>query len=533
MQLTPAQYGITAKLPDATTCTEGGPSYRIENKGNYPVRLINYDSGVLGFIPPKSAADVMLVDNAAAAGVWSVNGLEFVAISAMINTDKFNAFCFDGTYGQVGRTASVDLGNGKEVLVGTALSGNTVYAAVYDSTTGSFGSPTLVRNASCASCVNAIAISSSEVLVVSCPQSSTGLEAVVLSISGTTITVNTAATATLSAAMSVSPFFAEGCGITAVNGSYVISYFVSGPVAQIRALTVSGTTVTIGDATNLVGTAGGGIEATASGVIAVSTASTSVYFDYYGVSGTTLTIGTGASYSGSTATLRAFGTLGSRWAALWTNGSSVRGAVISLSSTTVTISTVNVHDSSTFSDAIRIGTNKVFLASNASSNETSIMTDTSGTASVGSQVTGAGTSNAKTVFNFGGTDVLVIGGSTSFASAVTSCSGTSPSRIRRGETLAQAGVSSISASAPSNMKFQRSPRYIYGASAAFFIGQPNVTSDNFYAFRVDGTELRLLPVLGYAPYRAMSATRGKADNERWFTDTSFGTCVLKLECANV
>ena len=116
-------------------------------------------------------------------------------------------------------------------------------------------------------------------LVCSVATGATSFEAVALSIKRYNNHRQTAATTTLSANIST---FADGCGLIAVGSGFVCSYTVATPAAQIRAPSISGTTVTIGSATVLDGTAGGLIAVgDSTHVIAASTATTHLYTKPY------------------------------------------------------------------------------------------------------------------------------------------------------------------------------------------------------------------------------------------------------------
>jgi hypothetical protein len=256
LQITPASYGVAVTLPDATTCNIGGPLHIIDNKGAYPVRVLNNAGTLLGFIFAGVVSHISLADNSTAAGVWTIENNELVGASAQLLTT--NLLTVD---------ACVSLDSDREFLLGNGGS-NYSYGVVYNKTTNSFGSVTAIRSSAVTGKHVAIKSAMDQILVVSCTSGSTALEAVCLTITGTSIAVGTAATATLSANISA---FADGCGLIAVGSSFVTSYTVATPAAQIRALSISGTTVTIGSAEVLGGTTGGLIVAASSTiVIAVS-----------------------------------------------------------------------------------------------------------------------------------------------------------------------------------------------------------------------------------------------------------------------
>jgi hypothetical protein len=377
LQITPASYGVTVTLPDATTCPVGGPLHCIDNRGAFPVRIVNTSGTLLGFVFAGVVSYISLDNNSTAAGVWAISSNELVGASAQLSSNVTITNC-------------IDLGGSRELLVGTNLSTYAV-GVVYDKSTNTFGAVTTIR-AVALSGVRAILSAADQALVVSC-NSTTGFEAVTISISGTTITVNTAATATLSGNF---VGFNTETGLIAVSTSFVTSYTVTGTICQIRALTVSGTTVTIGAASIPTGTMGAGslgafIFASGSVVVAISaTAATALYFQPYTVSGSTLTIGTGASVAGANCVIQyAFVTGSGRF---WCFGSTAAAStsvihLATLSGTTVTVNSVAHGGGATLVTSYAvISTTKVAFSLGATTNNFNIAVDGSGTPTVGTVI---------------------------------------------------------------------------------------------------------------------------------------------------
>jgi hypothetical protein len=520
LKITPASYGVAVTLPDATTCSLGGPLHIIDNKGAYPVKVLNSAGTLLGFIFAGVVSHVSLSDNSTAAGVWSVENSELVGASAQLLTTAITSI-----------TACVSLDSSREYIQGYNGSGHLV-GLVYNKTTNTFGNVTAIRTVAGGSNYQSPAVLSAtdQILCCSCGNGATTFEAVTLSISGTTITVNTAATATLSANISA---FADGCGLIAVGSSFVTSYTVATPAAQIRALSISGTTVTIGSATVLDGTAGGLIAASSDKVIAVSTATTHLYTKPYTVSGSTLTPGTGTdSAPGSTIVLYKFFALGSRWCVLF-NDSSVGpyGAVVSLSGTTATISSVATitKNTSVVVDAIVVGSNKVLVLANSNDTNANILTDTAGTASAGTAITlDAGT--VKRAMYVNGTSVAVyspIAATTSWVNYV-DCSGASP--VLTLNSRLNVSTDQTDTFAGSNSVLSRSPQAIFGTN--FCQNYHTATVGVFSFLRVSGAgAIALLPRSYYGVRNSSGIStcyRGKADSERWVADAA--TVITKIEC---
>jgi hypothetical protein len=259
---------------------------------------------------------------------------------------------------------------------------------VYDQSTQTFGTTTLVRSAGSNFTVTLSA--TNQVLVSS--SINADMEAVVLTLSDTTITVGTAATATLSASATIS---ITGGNLIAVGSSFVVTYAATTP--QMRAMTISGTTVTIGAATVLNGTnvnsnnANIYVAAVSSSVVLVltNTAASTFFATPYTISGTTITLGTGATYATTSADEYIVRPIsgGIRWAVVITSSTPTTvGMIISVASTTATISTVTLTVSGGTSNAAVIvsGSKLIYVGSNAVG--TNILTDTAGTASAGTQL---------------------------------------------------------------------------------------------------------------------------------------------------
>jgi hypothetical protein len=124
---------------------------------------------------------------------------------------------------------------------------SSLQAVIWNSSTSTFGTPVLVRgsvNLNAMNNVACIGISSTQVLVSSLADTTTALQTVVLSVSGSTITVNTAVSTTLA---SNSSLIIPNTRYIKVGSAYVLSYFqTSNGNLRFRAMTVSGTTITMG-----------------------------------------------------------------------------------------------------------------------------------------------------------------------------------------------------------------------------------------------------------------------------------------------
>jgi hypothetical protein len=277
-------------------------------------------------------------------------------------------------------------------------------------------------------------------------------------------------------------------------------------------MTISGTTVSISAASVLDGTAGGLIAATADKVIAASTATTNLYTKPYTLSaGPTLTAGTGTTTASGTMTLNKLAALGSRWVVLYNDGgTTVRGGVVSLSGTTTTISVATLIAAGTLQDAIVVGSDKVLVLNNQTTNNANILTDTAGTASAGTAITlSSGTTRYCQYVN--GTDVLVA--NASGVNTLVSCSGASPTSQRVGD-------SGVAIGAASNAVLLRSPTWIYGSR---FVSQ-TALSTTIYGIWND---VPLFNLNNAYTGGGTTCYRGKADSERWVADAT--RVITKIE----
>lgn len=387
--ITTTGYGQTVTLPDATTLSEGGALYNINNLGAYPLKIVNNAGSTLGFVYSNCPVTAGLADNSTAAGTWNLIGAEPYAVVAQTTSSALQ-----------GKTAAA---TARKVVVIDAnrtlvILGNTnIYGIIYNASTRLWGTLTTIRTGSGVDQIEAILSATDQVLVNS--SINAAMEAVVLTLSDTAITVGTAATATLSANNGGN---ATSGNLVAVGSSFVITYEVT--ALQMRAMTISGTTVTIGSATVLNGTNSGATSniylAAASSSVALvltNTAASTFFATPYTISGTTITLGTGATYASVSADgyiVRPISS-GVRWAVvIQSSVPSVVGFIISVASTTATISSVTVCAAGGTSDAAVIvsGSKLIFCGSpNAGIN---ILTDSAGTASAGTEITSVANSAA-------------------------------------------------------------------------------------------------------------------------------------------
>ena len=420
--ITTTNYGQSVTLPSATTLSKGACLYTINNLGAYPLKIINNAGSILGFVYSNVPVTVGLADNSTAAGTWSLVGAEPYAVTAaLLSTTLYNFPTIDYA------TRIVLDADRTFLLLGGGDSTN-MYGVIYNSSTLTWGTPTLIRTATIIFC-KAILSATNQILVCSSTGASALFEAVVLTISGTSITVGTAATATLSSTASSVP-----TRLVAVGSSFVLLYNLSLPAVQIRAFTISGTTVTIGAATVLSGTS---ISynylqtITSSVILALTlTTNTSVFATPYTVSGTTITVGTQATYATTAGTnLRVQPISNNARLAviiLTSTTTTIAGLIVSVSGTTASISSgTAVTGSAAVSSAMIVSGSKAIIYANTGG-VVNIMTDTAGVASFGTSIIGESgtpnpisanattnqavfyTANHRTVVNFSGSSPTLV-----------------------------------------------------------------------------------------------------------------------------
>ena len=270
-------------------------------------------------------------------------------------------------------TAVVAVDATRELLI---ISGTTsAWAVCYNNTTKQYGTPVLIRTTTANSYPMAVLAAPDRVLVVSCV--TTAFEAVVLSLSGTSITVGVAATSTLP----------ESCSTydppIAVGSSFVL--VLRGTVSpRAIAITVADSTPSIGSPVAVYYGSGVPILRAngASSVVVFGTYSTTIFAIPVAVSGVSLTPGTVATTAASQITTVVPLSTG-RFAVIYMNTATM-GAIVSVSGTVATMTTVALGTGAGISAAgVKIG-DQLVVASEAG--KVNVLTDVSGTATAGAAV---------------------------------------------------------------------------------------------------------------------------------------------------
>lgn len=380
MVVTPTAFGMYATLPDATTIEEHVDNFSFYNAGEYPYGIKNSAGTILGWVYAKTGGSVGLVDNAAAAGVWALKGISRVSVTAAYSNVTVSAMSSNAANLQA---IQVDA-NRTAILFG----GATAYIIMYDKSTRTWGTATLVR-ASLATNITGfrgILTSANQLLVVSF-SATTAMEAVTVTLSGTTVTVNNGTKATATIANT----FSSMGSLVLVGTSVVVPYGHGSNTAAVRAIGISGTTPTIGASSTVQSSSDTCpvLFVAGSVVRAASRNATAIVVFPYTVSGSTLSSGTSATTT-ATAQWARFGqnSLGDI-TFMYTNTTSYVG-VSRLTGTVEVISAVNTTTGAIastqlqVSDMIQIGSGKtllVFLPSGPNSHFV-LMTDTAGVATI-------------------------------------------------------------------------------------------------------------------------------------------------------
>lgn len=427
LRITPTDFGTTVKLPDATTMTVGTGKFEIQNLSEFHVRIANNSGTLLGFVDRFGVVEVELSNNASSAGTWVLSAALRYGVSAEspINTTWEQIVAA----GNPTQSAVIELDSDRAFVLVRSSTG-ILYGQAYDQATNTWGSPTLIRNAVVNAASAALKISSSEVLVAS-STTSTAFQAVVVSISGTTITVNTATTLTLGAAVNQFQFFKA-----VPSGGFVYGYTNAISSSSLLVpMTVAGTTVTIGSVvTAFSGTSGSTLYGnTALDKIVLYNPGDDTGnggFIVYSLSGTTLTAGTRVSVGVST-------NLGSRFVQLTNttfffdafNGASATGyvGVLSISGTTATryisanISTVAASQARAM---FPVTSTKIFFSFSDGSSQIywNLLTFTGSAVTLGTALTSTPASVSTGTIGLSGTDLSVAGSNNLI---VLDCSGAS------------------------------------------------------------------------------------------------------------
>ena len=294
-----ATMGKSLTLPDATTMTVGGPKFIVDNtQGSYPCGIRNSAGTLLMAVAAGGEAYVSIKSVATAAGAWSITGTNLEP--GLITIDN----TFSSTYNAYGLVPFVALDDNKSIhfLKNTS---NDLYAVAVDKTTGAVGTPVLIKVAT-TNLRSAFKVSTTTAIAFY-DDGSANSRAVIISLSGaTTLAVGTEATVATYGYWSAENF-SGAPKIAQLTSTLYLASYTSGTNTTVVAVSVSGTTVTIGSAANII-TANSVSNSTTTyrltdttGLVLYKSGAGAPYANnavVISVSGTTCTVGTPAALTG-------------------------------------------------------------------------------------------------------------------------------------------------------------------------------------------------------------------------------------------
>lgn len=533
--VTPSTYGLYATLPDATTCTKAISLFSIYNAGDYDYGVKDASGAQLGWIRPRTGAVIGLADNSTSAGNWPTYGVEKIGITATyVNSTLSN---MASTTGMIKRIA-VD-SNRSCFLFG----GVDCYAIIYDASTQTWGSATLVRATIASGAFVGVLSATNQVMVCSCT-TTTGLEAVCLTISGTSITVETA---TKSAVVLAGNWASFG-QLIAVSTSFVLSYGRATNVSAVREITLSGVTPTI-RSENALPTANVTTSAQlyASGTVVrtliADLTATFIYCKPWTISGGALmTGGTQATLAiNGTGNFKAFLNGNGNIVCLHTNTTAFAG-IFKLTGTveavsSATLGTVWTTDALTNAEYASITSSKTAVCwqSATTTYRANIITDSAGTISNGTPITGT---VQATIATWGapvvsGNSVRFAGGTgtTSFDYQLTfDCSGASPSLSSAIASTRNPVSANESAVRGSDSYGVRSTGTLFAGSASYSLGSTNSP----LILRITANDIRQISGFGISVGTGNGVV-GASNNETWACDSfnagTTGIIIQRIEAA--
>lgn len=381
MTVTPTGFGLGATLPDATTLSKGTGLFSASNAGDFDFAFSNKAGTKLGFLLARASALFSLSDNSTLAGSWLAQGLSRLGITAAYKNNTLT------NSGGIQKIVQIDATR-QFILFG----GTTLYGIVYDSSQASpWGSVLTIRTGAANAVYTAALSSASQILVISC-DTTTGVEAVTITLTGGTgATLNSGTKATAALASNISALSPD---LVAFGTGFAFGYARTGSIVGVRGISISGTTPTIGAEQAL--TPASGIApwlfVSGSTLRAVAISATALACKPFTISGAVLTPGTEVSVVTSSTLLRAFMNGNGNIVAQYLN-TTPQATIFKLTGTVEAASTVQLSNSVvwttiTSTDYASISASKTcFFLAATTSYSINILTDTAGTASVGTEYT--------------------------------------------------------------------------------------------------------------------------------------------------
>ncbi len=531
---TPTGYGQACTAASALLFRTGVIAC-IQNTTDYDFAFKDSTGVIRGFIPAFKSCIVMLSDNTTAAGGWIITNSNLLGVTAATYSTTSS-----GTSSTTLKFVSLDSDRSMLLYGSTSC-----YARVHRKSTNTWAAPVLVRASIVGGGIVPILSTTNQVLVVTC-SSTTAMEACTLTVNSSTdvITVNgSPGTATLSANIGT---FGQ---IIAVGSSWVIAYALSGSVMGIRAISISGTTPTIGSEATLTAASNLAAQLYVSGtnVVAMSSSATVFYSKPYAVSGSTLTPGTGAT---STITEVVYRSLlvspAPRWHVMCVN-TTLQGIIVSISGTTTTHSAVSLSAGapsagvSAYGDFVGLTSNKSCTAHANGGVVVSfnhLIDNGSGTASAGTEINvetrTAAAANPALISTTGAITKFSCLGSTSSTTMFTiDNSSTSPVLLDICESGGSTASPSNGAAAPTSVIGVRAAKNLsstVGVVIATAFDSTAPSGGFVYGSRLSTTPAVLIP----GTNSSQDQVAGLASSEGWFysAGTSGGLNIIhKIEAA--
>lgn len=250
-----ASMGQSITLQAANTLTVGAISHYVDNsKGGYPVGIRDNTGVLLMAVAAGGNAYVNLRDNSTVAGVWSVEGNNLEP--GLITIDS----TFSSTYTSMVLAPFVALDNNTSIHFAALSSGFAAF--VVDNTGKVLTTPVTVSSTANHTPVQAFKISATQAIVFYVDSSAWTSYAVVLTLSGSSPSYSLAvgASASLAASSNVARWggenFVGAPQIAQLSASlYVCSLAYNANACSVVAISVSGTVVTIGSAATVAASA--------------------------------------------------------------------------------------------------------------------------------------------------------------------------------------------------------------------------------------------------------------------------------------
>jgi hypothetical protein len=379
-------FGDFVQLPDARTMLSGEGVFTFRNISGYDRFIKDASGSFLAVLKAGETCTVSLGDNTTLAGTWLFVGVVSIGVDVQAMVTGMSASPWS-VNSQVSYLNTVSLDSTRTLFL---VSGDTcLQSFVYDSSTKTFGSPQLVRTANIGSLVKAVLVTTNKVLVVTGETSVAAINANVLTITGTSVSVG--ATNTTSLANAIGQLSTP----ILVGSSVVVGYTrPTSNVNALRAYTISGTTNSTGSETVLTGSETSlppsllYFTTSVMAVISFISAGSAPALQVFTASSTTLTLGGNASLplTGSPGAYLVRPLSTGRYAFVSYNSSTVYGSIISLSGTTPTSSTVTLMSGGALPAVTTVSNQLVAVSSTTYTTTLNVLTDNTGTGVAGTSV---------------------------------------------------------------------------------------------------------------------------------------------------